>query len=191
MPIEFAVKIVRLKGLYDHCQSDDLDLHSRSCVQLELDYGLTGNIWDKYLSCYIQTWHDGRRWDTISRPIWSDSIQWPWPWCKDTVGQQRQTNQRCWMLSAATQAIRNCRLFFLFFFYVTLTLQTLIWLDQLASFLLSAQMKNRFISNSFQTHAIQWLLPTIGLTRPICSLSAGVMTTSPHTCPHTVAAVYN
>ena len=32
IPIKFAVKIVRLKGLYlyDHCHSDDLDLHSRS-----------------------------------------------------------------------------------------------------------------------------------------------------------------
>ena len=26
------------KGLYDHCQSDDLDLHSRSQVHLKLDY---------------------------------------------------------------------------------------------------------------------------------------------------------
>ena len=34
-----AVKIVRLKVyLYDRCQSDDLDLHSRSQVHLKLDY---------------------------------------------------------------------------------------------------------------------------------------------------------
>ena len=29
------------KGLYDHCQSDDLDLHLRSQVLLKLDYFLT------------------------------------------------------------------------------------------------------------------------------------------------------
>ena len=33
------------KGLYyDHCQSDDLDLHSRSLVRLKLYYLLTCNI---------------------------------------------------------------------------------------------------------------------------------------------------
>ena len=32
------------KGLYDHCQSDNLDLHSRSQVGLKLDYFLTCNI---------------------------------------------------------------------------------------------------------------------------------------------------
>ena len=31
-------------GLYDHCQSYDLDLHSRSQVHLKLDYFLTSNI---------------------------------------------------------------------------------------------------------------------------------------------------
>ena len=36
--IKFAVKIVRLKiYIYDHCQSDDLDLHSRSQLHLRLD----------------------------------------------------------------------------------------------------------------------------------------------------------
>ena len=44
------------KGLYDHCQSNDLDLHPKSQVHLKLDYFLTCN----YLSYYIQTWHDGR-----------------------------------------------------------------------------------------------------------------------------------
>ena len=40
------------KGLHDHCQSDDLDLHSRSQVHLKLDYLLTYNILDinRYLS---------------------------------------------------------------------------------------------------------------------------------------------
>ena len=34
------------KGIYDHCQSDDLDLHSRPQVHLKLDYSLTCNISD-------------------------------------------------------------------------------------------------------------------------------------------------
>ena len=34
------------KGIYDHCQHDDLDLHSRSEVRLKLDYFLTCNISD-------------------------------------------------------------------------------------------------------------------------------------------------
>ena len=35
MPIKFTVKIVRLKVYYNHCQSDDLDLHARSQVCLK------------------------------------------------------------------------------------------------------------------------------------------------------------
>ena len=46
MPITFAVKIVRLKVYMNHCQSDDIDLHSRSQVCLKLDYFLTCNISD-------------------------------------------------------------------------------------------------------------------------------------------------
>ena len=34
------------KDLYDNCQSDDPDLHSRSQVRLKPDYFLTGNISD-------------------------------------------------------------------------------------------------------------------------------------------------
>ena len=34
------------KGLYDHCQSDDLDLRSRSQVRLKRDYFLICNISD-------------------------------------------------------------------------------------------------------------------------------------------------
>ena len=33
-------------GLHEHCQSDDLDLHSRSHVRLKHDYFLTSNISD-------------------------------------------------------------------------------------------------------------------------------------------------
>ena len=49
------------KCLYDHCQSDDLDLHSKSQMRLELDYLLTCNISDNIeaITC-IQTGHDGR-----------------------------------------------------------------------------------------------------------------------------------
>ena len=47
------------KGMYDHCQSDNLDLHSRSQVRLNLDYF----FYLQYLaiSLYIQTWHYVRR----------------------------------------------------------------------------------------------------------------------------------
>ena len=45
MPITFAVDSPT-KVLYDHCQSNDLDLHSRSQVRLKLDYFLTCNISD-------------------------------------------------------------------------------------------------------------------------------------------------
>ena len=45
IPIEFPVKIVPLK-VYDHCQSDDLDLHSGHKCVLRLDYFLTCNILD-------------------------------------------------------------------------------------------------------------------------------------------------
>ena len=34
------------KGLYDHCQFDYLDLHSRSQVRLKHEYFLTCNISD-------------------------------------------------------------------------------------------------------------------------------------------------
>ena len=36
----------RTKGLLDHCESDDLDLHSGSQVHLKLDNFLTCNISD-------------------------------------------------------------------------------------------------------------------------------------------------
>ena len=42
MTIKFAVKIVQ----FDYCQSDDLDLHSRSQDCLKLDYFLTCSISD-------------------------------------------------------------------------------------------------------------------------------------------------
>ena len=43
------------KDLYDHCQSDDLDLHSRLQMCLRLDYFLKIS---QILSGYIKTWHD-------------------------------------------------------------------------------------------------------------------------------------
>ena len=46
MPIKFAVKRVRLKDYYDHCQSDGLGLYSRSQVRLKLDCFLTCNTSD-------------------------------------------------------------------------------------------------------------------------------------------------
>ena len=57
MPTTFAVKIVRLKRVYDHCQYDDLDLNSRSQVRLKVDYFLSCNILENILCYYFQTWH--------------------------------------------------------------------------------------------------------------------------------------
>ena len=52
------------KGLYnyDHCKSDDLDLHARLQVRLKRDYFLTCNNSDNknYESYCFQTWQDGR-----------------------------------------------------------------------------------------------------------------------------------
>ena len=56
IPIKFAVKIVRLKVyIYDNCQSNALDLHSRSQEHL-LFFNL--QYLGQYLSYCIQTWHD-------------------------------------------------------------------------------------------------------------------------------------
>ena len=121
------------KGLYDHCQSDDLDLHSRSQVRLKLDYFLACNISDNnvFVSHHIQTWHDGRLMDAIYAHAHFDDLylaarsQWV---CKV------KTSQRC-MMSATKQAI-NVKLATttVDHSYVTLTLQTFTWLDQLVSF---------------------------------------------------------
>ena len=55
------MKIVRLRGLYDRCQSDDIDLNSRSQVRLKLDYFfLILQYIRQYLRYYIHTWYDGR-----------------------------------------------------------------------------------------------------------------------------------
>ena len=56
MPIKFAVKIV---PLYDHCQSDDLDLQGHKCVS-NFDYFFNLQYLGQYLSYYIQTGHGGR-----------------------------------------------------------------------------------------------------------------------------------
>ena len=54
------------KGLCHHCQSDDLDFHSRSQLRLKLDYFLACNISDNInLSYYIQNAHGGRLMDAI------------------------------------------------------------------------------------------------------------------------------
>ena len=46
MPIKFVCEDSPTKGLYDHCQSNDLDLHSRLQVHLKRDYFLTCNMSD-------------------------------------------------------------------------------------------------------------------------------------------------
>ena len=47
-------------GLYDHWQSDDLDLYSRSHVLSQPELLVNLQYLGQHLSYYIQTWHDGR-----------------------------------------------------------------------------------------------------------------------------------
>ena len=60
------------KGLYDHCENDNLDLHSKSHVRLKLDYFLTCNISDNISAI---TFTFGM---TIC-PLCSCSLRWPRP----------------------------------------------------------------------------------------------------------------
>ena len=53
------------KGLYDHCQSDNLDIHSRSQVLLKLYYFFNLQYLGQYLSFYIQAWHDSTLMDAV------------------------------------------------------------------------------------------------------------------------------
>ena len=91
------------KGLYDQCQSDDLDLHSRSLVRLKLNY-LICNILDNISAI---TFKLGLIVDLWVPYICSCSFWWTWPWCRVTVDQQRKNNNQRWMLLATKQAIGN------------------------------------------------------------------------------------
>ena len=81
----------------------------------------------QYLSYYIHTWHDGRLMDALYAHARFDDLDLaamsPW------VGKIKN-NQRC-MLSATMQAISIKLARTVGHFYVTLTFQTFIWLDQL------------------------------------------------------------
>ena len=104
----------------DHCQSDDLDLHSRSLVHLKLDYFLTSNISDNIfsvISYYMKTWHNSRLMDAlyIYTPACFNDLnidalsQW--------VGKGKN---QCCMLSATKQAISMKFATTVGHFYVTL-----------------------------------------------------------------------
>ena len=61
MPMTSAVKIAWLTDYNnDQCESDDLDLYSRSQVRLKHDYVFSLQYLGQHLWYYIQTWHDGR-----------------------------------------------------------------------------------------------------------------------------------
>ena len=64
------------KGQYDHCQTNDLDLDSRSQQHLKLDYFLMCNISDNN---YATSFTFGMPVD-IMHGIYSCSFWWPWPW---------------------------------------------------------------------------------------------------------------
>ena len=93
------------KGLHDHYQSDDLDLHLRSQPSFEVtsvsQTWLLFNLqylWQYFKSYYFQTWHDGRLMDAHARFNDLDldtRSQW--------VGKGKQN--QFWMLSATKQAI--------------------------------------------------------------------------------------
>ena len=85
------------KSLCDHCQSNDLYLHSRLQVCFQLLFNL--QQLRQYLSYYIQTWHDGYLINSIIliQLVLMTLMQ-------GHSGSARQTNQRC-MLSVIKQAI--------------------------------------------------------------------------------------
>ena len=78
----------------------------------------------------LQTWNDGRLMDAIIM-CWC-SFQWPRPWCKVTVGQQRQKQISIDFTSTTKQTISiKLATTVAHFFYTTLTLKTFLWLDYL------------------------------------------------------------
>ena len=97
-----SCEVCSTKGLYDHCQYDDLDLHLRSQVCLKLDYFLTRNI--SYNSEAI----------IFTLGIWSVVDLWmpcmfmlvlmTLPMMKGHSVSAKAENRLC-MLSATTQAI--------------------------------------------------------------------------------------
>ena len=89
------------KGLYDHCQSVDLDLHSRSELHPKLDYFFNLQYIGQYLRYYIQTWHDGRHMDVqcMSMLVW---VTLTLNLMQGHSGLAKAKNQRC-MLSATKQ----------------------------------------------------------------------------------------
>ena len=115
-PIKFAVKTVRLKVHYDHCQSNDLDLHLRSQVHIKLYYFLSCNISDNAITFKLGMTVD----------LWM-----PYMLVLITLtlmlrhsGLAKAKSQRC-MLSATKQAINIKLATKVGHVYVTLTLQTL------------------------------------------------------------------
>ena len=70
---------VTTKGLYDHCQSDDLEIIKvTSAAQIWLMFNL--QYLGQYLSYYIQTWHDCRLMDAMYAHSRSDDLNGRWRW---------------------------------------------------------------------------------------------------------------
>ena len=65
-------------GLYNRCQSNDLDLHSRSQLRLKFDTLLICSL--IVITSTIKTWHDGRLMHSIC------SFRLPWPHHGDLAG---------------------------------------------------------------------------------------------------------
>ena len=121
------------KGLYDNCQSDDLDLHSSACQT-----GLLFNLryLGQYLNYHIQTCHDRRLMDAIYAHARFDDLdpdarsQWVGKGKKHSSMLSVTKRQTCHInivIIISITTAGNC-------FYVTLPLQTFIWLDNLDLF---------------------------------------------------------
>ena len=61
----FCCEVSPTEGPYDHCQSDDLGLYSRSQVRLKTTVLFNLQYIEQYLSYYIQTLYDGRLMDAL------------------------------------------------------------------------------------------------------------------------------
>ena len=101
-----TVKTLNAGGYnYDHCLSDDLDLHPRSRVRLKLDYFSTCDNSDNVLSYYIQTWHDSRLMNAIIICLYYVMlVSMTLTLMQGHSGSANAKNQRS-MLSASKQAI--------------------------------------------------------------------------------------
>ena len=103
------------KGVYDHCQSDDLDFQSRSQVQLRCHYFLTCNFLDNFSAITFKLGITVDLWMPYMLMLVSMTLTL----LQGHSGSAKAKNQRC-ILLATEQAITiklatTVSLIFLFF----------------------------------------------------------------------------